>query len=216
METTNIKLKTVITVCVWVFLLEWIGRMLSGSGREFDLMMLGAIRLTEAASIIILVRQLEFSATPIGFPVNQFGLGFKKGMIWSVGFGCASGIVFWALSFWGQHPLQMIQVQFPPGAFATGLFFLVGGVISPIAEEVVFRGVIYSFFREWGIAPALLISSFLFVSLHSTGAALPVPQIVGAFLFAIAFEVEKNLMVPITVHILGNLSIFSLSLLTTI
>jgi membrane protease YdiL (CAAX protease family) len=35
---------------------------------------------------------------------------------------------------------------------------------------------------------------------------------VGGIVFAIAYEKEKNLMVPITIHCLGNLAIFSLSI----
>jgi hypothetical protein len=37
-------------------------------------------------------------------------------------------------------------------------------------------------------------------------------QAVGGILFAVAYEVERSLLVPITIHVLGNLAIFSLSL----
>ena len=40
---------------------------------------------------------------------------------------------------------------------------------------------------------------------------LPLTQIVGGIVFAIAYEKEKNLMVPVTIHCLGNLAIFSLT-----
>jgi hypothetical protein len=39
---------------------------------------------------------------------------------------------------------------------------------------------------------------------------IPIPQIVGGLLFALSYEVEKNLMVPIIIHMSGNLAIFSL------
>jgi hypothetical protein len=39
-------------------------------------------------------------------------------------------------------------------------------------------------------------------------------QIVGGVLFAIAYEIEGNLMTPITIHSLGNLAIFTISLVT--
>jgi len=42
---------------------------------------------------------------------------------------------------------------------------------------------------------------------------IPLPQIVGGILFAAAYEKEKNLMVPITIHVLGNMAIFSISLI---
>ena len=47
---------------------------------------------------------------------------------------------------------------------------------------------------------------------HPFYPAIPVTQVVGGLLFAVAYEVEKNLMVPITIHILGNMALFTLSL----
>jgi hypothetical protein len=35
---------------------------------------------------------------------------------------------------------------------------------------------------------------------------------VGGIVFAVAYELEGNLMVPITIHVLGNTAIFALSL----
>jgi membrane protease YdiL (CAAX protease family) len=34
---------------------------------------------------------------------------------------------------------------------------------------------------------------------------------VGGIVFAIAYEKEKSLMVPVTIHCLGNMAIFSLT-----
>ena len=39
-------------------------------------------------------------------------------------------------------------------------------------------------------------------------------QMIGGILFAVAYEMEKNLLAPITIHILGNLAIFILTLIT--
>jgi membrane protease YdiL (CAAX protease family) len=93
------------------------------------------------------------------------------------------------------------------------MFFVVGGVLSPVAEEVLFRGVLYGFFRRWGVAAALIASTLLFVAAHRPGSVLPIPQIVGGVLFALAFERTRNLMTPITIHVLGNLGLFVLALL---
>jgi len=41
-----------------------------------------------------------------------------------------------------------------------------------------------------------------------------VTQMVGGILFTVAYEVEGSLMVPITIHILGNMDIFTLSLIS--
>jgi hypothetical protein len=36
---------------------------------------------------------------------------------------------------------------------------------------------------------------------------------IGGILFAVAYELEKNLLVPIIIHVLGNLAIFVLALI---
>jgi hypothetical protein len=36
---------------------------------------------------------------------------------------------------------------------------------------------------------------------------------VGGIIFALAYEIERSLMVPVTIHVLGNMAIFTLSLI---
>jgi membrane protease YdiL (CAAX protease family) len=122
------------------------------------------------------------------------------------------GLVAVILMIAGLHPADLIAANFPstqPGLF---FFFVVGGIISPVAEEIFFRGMLYGYFRRWGMWAALLLSTAVFVTAHAIFHRVPVPQIVGGILFALAYEKEKNLMVPITIHVLGNLAIFTLSL----
>jgi hypothetical protein len=91
------------------------------------------------------------------------------------------------------------------------LFFVVGGLIAPVAEEIFFRGIVYGFLRRWGFAVALIGSTLLFAWVHP-GAGVPITQIIGGLVFAAAYEIEGNLAVPITIHVLGNTAIFGLSL----
>jgi membrane protease YdiL (CAAX protease family) len=88
----------------------------------------------------------------------------------------------------------------------------VGGIVAPIAEEVFFRGILYGFFRRWGVVVALVFSTLLFVFPHLGTHGLPTTQIIGGILFALAYEVEDSLLAPITIHALGNMAIFTLSL----
>ena len=111
----------------------------------------------------------------------------------------------------GIDPLPFIQVHLPLNTGDLILFFLAGGIISPVAEELLFRGVVYGFLRRWGAAPAVMISSLAFVLAHMDFTGFFVIRITGGILFALTYEVEKNLMVPITLHMLGNLAIFSIS-----
>ena len=85
-----------------------------------------------------------------------------------------------------------------------------GGIVAPVAEEIFFRGLIFGYLRRWGIPAAILISTALFAAFHLP--AVPVTQIVGGAVFAIAYHTGRSLMVPIVIHTLGNLAIFTLSL----
>jgi len=136
--------------------------------------------------------------------------GLKRGLVWSAGFGIIVLLVSAALFAAGINPLTLIHTRLPAGRNEIILFFLIGGMISPVAEEIFFRGIIYRFFRRWGVFAAVAISTLAFVLAHPAGSGFPLPQITGGILFAMAYEKEGNLMVPITIHILGNMAIFSL------
>jgi membrane protease YdiL (CAAX protease family) len=108
--------------------------------------------------------------------------------------------------------LQLIRIPLPSDPSRTLQLFLVGGLVGPVTEELFFRGILYGYFRRWGFFPALFVSTLFFVLLHPIK-ALAVTQTVGGVLFAAAYEIEGNLLVPITIHVLGNLAIFSLAFL---
>jgi len=48
---------------------------------------------------------------------------------------------------------------------------------------------------------------------HPIFPGIPLPQVVVGIVFAVAYEIEGSLMVPITIHVLGNLAIFTLSMM---
>ena len=90
---------------------------------------------------------------------------------------------------------------------------MVGGLISPLTEEIFFRGIVYGFLRKWSAILAVLGSTIVFSMVHGITSGVSFIQVVGGLVFAIAYEVEKNLLVPITIHVLGNTAIFVLAIL---
>lgn len=212
LATESIKLTTAAAVLALVTATELLGglaiRHLAGS----PLFWLGGLRLIQIGALVWIVAKQEKGLAAIGWQLNGWLRGLWKGSIWSAGFGLVAGSAMLALYWTGRNPLAMVQSPLPAAKAELAAYMLVGGCIAPVAEELCFRGVLYTYLRRWGIVPALLGSTVLFVVLHSTR-ALPVTQIVGGVVFAIAYEFSRNLMVPMTIHALGNLAIFSLSLL---
>ncbi len=176
------------------------------------LVLLATLRFIEAALIIGVALRGKNGLSVVGLRTGKVLSGFKRGLLWSAGFGGIVLLVYISLQVMGIDPLPFIQVHLPLNMGDLILFFLAGGIISPVAEELLFRGVIYGFLRRWGAAPAVMISSLAFVLAHHTAfTGLFFIQVTGGILFALAYEVEKNLMVPITLHMLGNLAIFFIS-----
>jgi membrane protease YdiL (CAAX protease family) len=82
------------------------------------------------------------------------------------------------------------------GAFAV--------VIAPVAEEFIFRGVLYPFVKQLGYPRfAWMGVSFLFALIHMDAAGL-VPLFVLALALTWLYERTDNLLAPITAHSLFN------------
>jgi membrane protease YdiL (CAAX protease family) len=210
MEADRIEIKTVLISVVVVAVIEAAVGIAASTGAYSSTPLLGAARLLEAVLIVLIVLNREKGLASIGFALSGMFSGLKRGLVWSAGFGIIVLLVSAALFAAGINPLTLIHTRLPAGRNEIILFFLIGGMISPVAEEIFFRGIIYRFFRRWGVFAAVAISTLAFVLAHPAGSGFPLPQITGGILFAMAYEKEGNLMVPITIHILGNMAIFSL------
>jgi hypothetical protein len=165
----------------------------------------------QAVCLLFIAGRFEKDPNAIGLSRSKMLPGLVRGLIWSVCFGIAAGALFLVLFAAGINPLKLVNTPMPSAPGQIFIFVLVGGIIGPIWEEIFFRGIIFGFFRRWGVYAAILVSTALFVLPHYDGHHLPMTQIVGGIVFAIAYEKEKSLLVPITIHCLGNIAIFSLT-----
>jgi len=213
MEAKKITLKTVAISIAAVLMTEVLFRPAIAALFVSPLPVIGITRMAEIILLILIVVQLEKSTGAIGLTPGEMFSGFKKGLIWSACFGIAAIVLFVLLYLAGINALRMLYSPLPHPKLLVLLYLVVGGFIGPVAEEIFFRGILYGFFRQWGVYTAVALSTLLFVLPHLTGGNIPFTQIVGGVVFAIAYEREQSLLVPITIHCLGNLAIFSTGLL---
>ncbi len=88
------------------------------------------------------------------------------------------------------------------------LFFLVGCVIAPFAEELFFRGLLYSWLRQrMPVIVSIVVSALFFAGMH--GFIAPV-QLAGGLIFAGLYEWRGSVWAPYTVHAAANLGIWVL------
>jgi len=86
--------------------------------------------------------------------------------------------------------------------------------VAPVAEEILFRGILYPFFkRDAGALRACLLVSMLFGAVHFTLMAF-VPLTFLAIALTWLYERTNNLIAPILVHSLFNLTNFFWLVLT--
>ena len=215
METKKIKSSTLIISIVGIAVVEFAVRMLIGRNLLAPLTGVGLARLAEIIFLLILVYVREKDLSIIGLTSSDIYRGFKRGIIWAISFGAVAGVVLIVFHLTGVRVAALFRMQLPSESNVFIIFLLTGALIGPVAEEIFFRGILYRFFRRWGIAAAVILSTLIFVLPHSqtAGSPIPVTQLIGGILFAVAFEIEKNLLVPIIIHSAGNLAIFTLSLL---
>jgi membrane protease YdiL (CAAX protease family) len=212
MEAEKIRLNTLFISIFVIAAIEIVTHLLISKHFIDSMSGLGLARLVEIFLLVAIVKVREQSLAAIGLTALGTYRGFIRGLIWAFSFGLAAAVVLFVIDLLGIKMRALFQMQLPSETGQLIAFFLVGAIIAPVAEEIFFRGILYGFFRKWGIPAAVILSTLLFVLPHSSGRTVPVTQIVGGILFAVAYEVEKNLLAPITIHILGNLAIFTLAL----
>lgn len=174
------------------------------------LWLIAATRTAQVLSVMVLAVAQAGGLHVLGLDKKSMLTGLKTGLIGSAGFAAIASLLFMGLSMAGLNPLEIIRSPLPAQVPQRILFFFIAGIVAPVAEEIVFRGLIFGYLRRWGLPAAILISTALFAAFHLP--AIPVTQIVGGVVFAIAYHMSKSLMTPIVIHMLGNLAIFSLSL----
>jgi membrane protease YdiL (CAAX protease family) len=210
MEPNRVALKTLALAAAGVVAIEALARWGIGQWGLAPLAGTALSRLIGIGWMALIISGGPQGWSRIGLGHGSWRPGLGRGLVWSAGFGALAALGWGVLLATGIDPLRLLY----PGPVARpanpALLFLVGGFIGPVAEEMFFRGLIYGYLRRWGFWPALVLSTLVFTLLHAGAASVPIPQIVGGLLFAAAYEIEKKLLVPITLHVLGNLTLFSL------
>ncbi len=88
---------------------------------------------------------------------------------------------------------------------------LMAGVVAPIVEEIVFRGLLFGWLRpRWGIAVAAAASALGFAAAHGIPLLIPALFLQGV-IFALVYERSGSLWPPIIMHGVFN-AVMSLAL----
>jgi uncharacterized protein len=106
----------------------------------------------------------------------------------------------------GPYRNPQLEVIAPEGFSWTGLaaMLVMIGIVAPIVEEVVFRGLLYGWLRHrLGIAASVTLSALAFAGVHGIAILIPALAVTGVIL-ALVYERSRSLWPPIIVHGIFN------------
>lgn len=99
---------------------------------------------------------------------------------------------------------------YPPGPRLAQLLFAVafGAVMSPLYEEVLYRGVLVAgLAARMPALAAIALSASIFAAAHLPRTLNTITALLGGLLFAWLLHRQRNLWVPITAHAIANASL---------
>lgn len=203
-------MKTLLVATAAIVLLESVSSSAVSADMASAMLATGLTRCVGIGILLTITFKMQGRLDAIGLRPSAIGSGILRGIVWSMGFGAVVAVGLAVGRLAEIIPVGLFQSPMPQQPVDIFSYFLVGAGVAPIAEEIYFRGLVFGYLRRWGPIAAILGSTLLFVVVHPDLQNIPIPQIVGGLLFAISYEVEKNLMVPIIIHMSGNLALFSL------
>ncbi|MDA0745032.1 MAG: CPBP family intramembrane metalloprotease [bacterium] len=129
--------------------------------------------------------------------------------------------VKWILNWIGSSiPPEWMTLHDPDYPLLSGaiIYALLGIILFPIAEEYLFRGVMYQAFRKhFGTSFSVVVASLLFLLWHyhkvSESPVLAIPIFAGGVIKCLVYERSRSLIPPIIIHSLSNTTLFLFVLL---
>ncbi|MFA9558482.1 lysostaphin resistance A-like protein [Evansella sp. AB-rgal1] len=155
---------------------------------------------------LIALKPYGYSWNTVG--VRRFSNGYWKWIVvWSIILIIGSVIILVLMEFfnisWENEKTESLQRNITWYTFVIG--FVSAAIISPIYEEIFYRGFLYKWFRgKYGIAAGMFISSFIFMVVHiPTYNTLPINFISG-LVFAWTYEKTGSVLPAIIIHGIYN------------
>lgn len=90
------------------------------------------------------------------------------------------------------------------GVWGQIAMFVLSCAFAPVTEEIMFRGIVYRYFRSVHPAVAYLVSSFLFAAMHGTKSHLFI-AFFGGLIIARAYELTGSLKWSAAAHAFYNI-----------
>jgi len=207
-------------VCAYggLFLGAWVQRLAGGGLEEASIWrMIFATLSFQGVSLVLVARFLREHqiswAEGFGFSNH-----WRQAVLWGllaaviflpIGWGLqqASALVMTHLPHWKMEPQEQLPIHALRVSMSWGGRLALGAaavMLAPVAEEALFRGILYPAIKQMG-RPRLALwgTSLLFAAVHMNLVTF-LPLAVLALVLTALYERTDNLLAPITAHALFN------------
>lgn len=191
---------------VLVFLFLKVGRMAPAQATLFAFSIAGLLVYAIVRLVFLLTKTRD---VPVMLAQNA-----GAAAAWGLGSGLAAaalGIVYInVVQHWGLFPEMLAGGA--SGRFTLPVLFALTVIAAPLAEEFIFRGLIFGGLRRsMGLAASMLLSAAIFAVVHPAASMLPVFVLgLGA---ALVYDRTRSLMAPVLMHAVYNAAIVSYQVL---
>jgi uncharacterized protein len=109
-----------------------------------------------------------------------------------------------------SNPQDFLVGTAAAGGVGFVLLLVLGAGLTPLGEELFFRGVLFGALRRYGPVIAVIASSLLFGLAHGVNVVLPVAVVLGV-LNAVLYERSGSIWPPVVAHGVHNALGFALA-----
>jgi membrane protease YdiL (CAAX protease family) len=158
------------------------------------------------AAYLRLIRSGQTSWRGLGFDRQRIGIDIIYGLGYGVLTFVVSALLQSLLELIGIHQTQLHELSWIRDLDIPGflLLFALGAIGAPLAEELYFRGYVFTaYLRDKGPIAAYLLSGLVFAGLHLNKEAL-LPIFILGMMLAWIYRRSNSIIPSITAHALNN------------
>jgi membrane protease YdiL (CAAX protease family) len=158
------------------------------------------------ASYLRLIRSGHTTWRELGFDWQRIVPDVGRGVGYGVAAFLVSALIQSSMEQVGVRQTQLLELSWVRDLdlFGFALVFVVGAIGAPLAEELYFRGYVFSaYVREKGLILAYALSGIVFAALHLNREAL-LPILILGVMLAWMYRRTGSIITPITAHALNN------------
>lgn len=108
--------------------------------------------------------------------------------------------------------VAMVEVLTGPLWQSLVMLFL-GGLLVPLGEELIFRGVVFGWLRRWPLSIAVIVSALVFAVMHGFSVVFPVALVLG-LVTAVVYHRSGSIWPAVAIHAVNNSVAFVIALLS--